>query len=137
MRARRCCFCSTDSEGTPTRGTMCRSGSVATIAYWPSTSGDAAKPTGRRAADYSTDAFVADLEEFCYTLGLEKFVLVGHSMGGRNSMAFAGRNPDMLEKLVIVDIGPDIDPVGSARITRELVDIPEEFDELRGRPSST
>ena len=78
--------------------------------------------------DYSTDAFVADLEEFCYTLGLEKFVLVGHSMGGRNSMAFAGRNPDMLEKLVIVDIGPDIDPVGSARITRELVDIPLEFD---------
>ena len=78
--------------------------------------------------DYSTDAFVADLEEFCYTLGLEKFVLVGHSMGGRNSMAFAGRNPDMLEKLVIVDIGPDIDPVGSERITRELVEVPLEFD---------
>ena len=49
-------------------------------------------------------------------------------MGGRNSIAFAGRNPDMLEKLVIVDIGPDIDPVGSARITRELVEVPEEFD---------
>ena len=81
--------------------------------------------------DYSTDAFVADLEEFCYTLGLERFVLVGHSMGGRNSMAFAGRNPDMLEKLVIVDIGPDIDPVGSARITRELVDIPLEFDSFQ------
>ena len=80
--------------------------------------------------DYSTDAFVADLEEVCYTLGIEKFTLVGHSMGGRNSMAFAGRNPDMLEKLVIVDIGPDIDPVGSARITRELVDIPEEFDDF-------
>ena len=43
-------------------------------------------------------------------------------------MAFAGRNPDMLEKLVIVDIGPDIDPVGSARITRELVEVPLEFD---------
>ena len=78
--------------------------------------------------DYSTDAFVADLEEFCYTLGIEKFTLVGHSMGGRNSMAFAGRNPDMLEKLVIVDIGPDINPVGAARITRELVDVPLEFD---------
>ena len=80
--------------------------------------------------DYSTDAFVADLEEFCYTLGLEKFVLVGHSMGGRNSMAFGGRNPDMLEKLVIVDIGPDLDPVGSARITREVVEAPEEFDSI-------
>ena len=78
--------------------------------------------------DYSTDAFVADLEEFCYTLGIEKFTLVGHSMGGRNSMAFAGRNPDMLGKLVIVDIGPDINPVGAARITRELVDVPLEFD---------
>jgi len=78
--------------------------------------------------DYSTDAFVADLEEFCYTLGIEKFTLIGHSMGGRNSMAFAGRNPGMLEKLVIVDIGPEIDPVGSARITREVVEVPEEFD---------
>ena len=78
--------------------------------------------------DYSTDAFVADVEEFCYTLGIEKMVLVGHSMGGRNSMAFAGRNGGMLEKLVIVDIGPEIDPVGSARITRELVEVPVEFD---------
>ncbi len=78
--------------------------------------------------DYSTDAFVADLEEFCYTLGIERLTLVGHSMGGRNSMAFAGRNPQMLEKLVIVDIGPDINPAGSARITRELVEVPEEFD---------
>ena len=78
--------------------------------------------------DYSTDAFVADLEEFCYTLGIEKFTLIGHSMGGRNSMAFAGRNPDMLERLVIVDIGPEIDPVGSARITRELVEVSLEFD---------
>ena len=78
--------------------------------------------------DYSTNAFVADIEEFCYTVGIEKFTLVGHSMGGRNSMAFAGRNPGMLEKLVIVDIGPDIDPAGSSRITRELVDVPQEFD---------
>ena len=78
--------------------------------------------------DYSTDAFVADIEEFCYTLGIEQFTLVGHSMGGRNSMAFAGRNPGMLEKLVIVDIGPDIQPEGSARITRELVEVPQEFD---------
>ncbi len=80
--------------------------------------------------DYSTDAFVADVEEFCYTVGIEKFTLVGHSMGGRNSMAFAGRNPGMLENLVIVDIGPEIDPTGSTRITRELVDVPQEFDDF-------
>ena len=78
--------------------------------------------------DYSTDAFVADLEEFCYALGLEKFTLIGHSMGGRNSMAFAGRNAEKLDNLVIVDIGPEIAPEGSARITREVVEVPEEFD---------
>ena len=78
--------------------------------------------------DYSTDAFVADIEEFCYTVGFDRFTLVGHSMGGRNSMAFAGRNPDILEKLVIVDIGPEIDSAGSARITREVVGVPEEFE---------
>ena len=78
--------------------------------------------------DYSTDAFVADLEEFCDALGLERFTLIGHSMGGRNSMAFAGRNPDKLDRLVIVDIGPEIAPEGAARITREVVEVPEEFD---------
>ena len=78
--------------------------------------------------NYSTDAFVTDIEEFCNTLGIEKMTLIGHSMGGRNSMAFAGRNAAMLEKLVIVDIGPDIQPEGSARITRELVEVPQEFD---------
>ena len=80
--------------------------------------------------DYSTDAFVADLEEFCDALSIEKFTLIGHSMGGRNSMAFAGRNPDKLDKLVIVDIGPEIAPEGAARITREVVEVPEEFDDF-------
>jgi pimeloyl-ACP methyl ester carboxylesterase len=78
--------------------------------------------------DYSTGSFVADLEGFCDALEIESFTLIGHSMGGRNSMAFAGRNPEKLERLVIVDIGPDLDPRGSARITREIQEVPEEFD---------
>ena len=78
--------------------------------------------------DYSTGAFVADLEGFSDALGLESFTLVGHSMGGRNSMAFAGNNPERLDKLIIVDVGPDLDPRGAARITREIQDVPEEFE---------
>jgi pimeloyl-ACP methyl ester carboxylesterase len=78
--------------------------------------------------DYSTPAFVADLEGFCAAVGLESFILVGHSMGGRNAMAFAGRNAEKLQKLAVVDIGPDLDPKGSARITKEIQDVPEEFD---------
>ena len=78
--------------------------------------------------DYSSLSFVADLEAFCEEVGFDKFTLIGHSMGGRNSMAFAGNNAQKLDNLVIVDIGPDLDPRGSGRITQELIDVPEEFD---------
>lgn len=78
--------------------------------------------------DYSTDAFVADLAAFADALGLDSFVLVGHSMGGRNSMAFAGLYPLRVKKLIIVDIGPVVDPAGGERITREMREVPEEFD---------
>jgi pimeloyl-ACP methyl ester carboxylesterase len=41
-------------------------------------------------------------------LGLDSFVLVGLSMGGRNGMYFTSKRPDRVQKLVIVDIGPEI-----------------------------
>ena len=78
--------------------------------------------------DYSTEAFVADLKGFVDAIGLDKFILFGHSMGGRNSMAFAGQYPERLERLCIVDIGPRIEPAGGNRITEELRNLPPEFD---------
>ena len=78
--------------------------------------------------DYSSESFVADLEGFCQAVGLDSFIMVGHSMGGRNSMAFAGKNARKIQKLVIIDIGPDLHPKGSGRITQEMIDVPEEFD---------
>ncbi|HZA21429.1 MAG TPA: alpha/beta hydrolase [Dehalococcoidia bacterium] len=78
--------------------------------------------------DYSTSAYVSDLLDFCDALKLDRFILAGHSMGGRNSISFAGRHSDRLQKLIIVDIGPTVDPAGSQRITQELISVPEEFD---------
>ena len=78
--------------------------------------------------DYSTDSFVADLAAFCDALNLDSFVLIGHSMGGRNSMAFTAKYPDKVQKLVMVDIGPVLDPKGGERIVREIKAVPEEFD---------
>ena len=78
--------------------------------------------------DYTTNAYVADLAGFCEALNLEKFILVGHSMGGRNSMAFGGKYPEKLEKLIIVDVGPALDSRGSNRISEEIRNVPEEFD---------
>jgi esterase len=78
--------------------------------------------------DYSTSAYVSDLLGFCDALKLDQFILVGHSMGGRNSMSFAGPHANRLQKLIIVDIGPTVDPTGGQRITQELISVPEEFD---------
>ncbi len=38
--------------------------------------------------DYSRAAFISDVEGFVKELGLERFVLMGHSMGGLNSAAY-------------------------------------------------
>lgn len=78
--------------------------------------------------DYTTAAYVADLAGFCEALSLDQFILVGHSMGGRNAMAFAGRHPEKVSRLVIVDVGPTLDSRGSQRIADEIKSVPEEFD---------
>ena len=78
--------------------------------------------------DYGTDAYVADLAGFCDALGLNSFILCGHSRGGRNAMTFGSRYPEKLQKLIIVDVGPDFDPKGSQRISQEIINVPEEFD---------
>ncbi|MFQ6031155.1 MAG: alpha/beta fold hydrolase, partial [Dehalococcoidia bacterium] len=77
---------------------------------------------------YTGQAYVADFEGFCDALKLDSFILMGHSMGGRNSMAFGGRHPEQLQKLIIVDIGPTVDSQGGSRITQEISSVPEEFD---------
>ena len=73
-------------------------------------------PEGR----YDTEYMVADLEILTDALGIERFVLIGFSMGGRVSMSFAGLHPERLAGLVIVDIGPEVDPRGASRISMEM-----------------
>ena len=65
---------------------------------------------------YDHDAAADDLEAACADLGIERLVLVGHSFGGRTAMRFAGRHPERLAGLVIVDAGPDLDARGVLRI---------------------
>jgi pimeloyl-ACP methyl ester carboxylesterase len=41
-------------------------------------------------------------------LGLRSLILVGLSMGGRHAMDFTARRPDLVQRLVVIDIGPEI-----------------------------
>jgi pimeloyl-ACP methyl ester carboxylesterase len=72
---------------------------------------------------------VADVEAFVEQVGLAQFTLIGTSMGGIIAMAYAGAHPERLVRLVINDIGPDVE-VGSQRITQMVGRRPEEFATL-------
>jgi len=68
------------------------------------------------ATDYHADRRVEDLEAFVAALGLSRFVLLGLSMGGRVVFQYAAKHPEIVERLVIVDIAPEADPRGGRRI---------------------
>lgn len=55
---------------------------------------------------FNYDLMVEDILELMKDEGLSKAKFIGHSMGGKTAMNFAVKYPDMVEKLVVVDIGP-------------------------------
>jgi pimeloyl-ACP methyl ester carboxylesterase len=76
---------------------------------------------------YGPKEYVLDLEAFVKNLGLDKFILIGHSMGGINTIIYAAQHPDLISALVIVDIGPEINNLGIERMEKERSSEPEFF----------
>ncbi len=56
---------------------------------------------------YARDRFVEDLAGFVDSLGLSRFVLAGLSMGGWHSLLYTPDHQDRVERIIIVDIGPE------------------------------
>lgn len=55
---------------------------------------------------HSIPLMVEDLKLFMATHQIKKASIVGHSMGGKVAMQFALLYPDMIDKLIVVDIAP-------------------------------
>ncbi|MBI4234261.1 MAG: alpha/beta hydrolase [Chloroflexi bacterium] len=66
--------------------------------------------------DYGIEAHQRDIAAFVDALGMDRFVLVGLSMGGRNAYTFAAGHPDRVRALAVVDVGPEIRRQGAERI---------------------
>jgi esterase len=77
---------------------------------------------------YDTDAYVADLLQLADNWPLQRFAIVGHSMGGTNAINFAARYPERVSALVIVDSAPELNPLGLTRIARETSSMPQSFE---------
>jgi pimeloyl-ACP methyl ester carboxylesterase len=79
--------------------------------------------------DYSHESEADDVEALADQLGWSRFVLVGMSMGGLNSIVYAGRHSDRLAGLVIVDVGPELRPLGTGRIA-DFLSQPDALDSI-------
>ncbi|MEL6358383.1 MAG: alpha/beta fold hydrolase, partial [Bacteroidota bacterium] len=52
------------------------------------------------------EAMVADVYGLITELGLTDTILIGHSMGGKVAMQFAQTYPQLLSKLIVIDMAP-------------------------------
>jgi pimeloyl-ACP methyl ester carboxylesterase len=77
------------------------------------------------ADDYSHERHCEDLTGFIEQLGIERTVTVGQSMGGLNSIVYAGGGGERLAGVVIVDVGPELNLGGTQRIGDFIRDTPE------------
>jgi esterase len=56
--------------------------------------------------DHTYIEMAHDLHELVMKLDIEKFILAGHSMGGKTAMSFALNWPEKLNSLIVMDISP-------------------------------
>lgn len=76
---------------------------------------------------YSPKDYSEDLKKILQELGWKKIGLIGHSMGGRNALEFAGLYPQFLWALVLEDIGPEINLDAAQRIRSWIEAVPVPF----------
>lgn len=60
----------------------------------------------KRCPTMSFDEMADDVKAYADEHNIEKFIFVGHSLGGKTAMQFALKYPQMLEKVVVIDISP-------------------------------
>src|SRR5215475_7199996 len=63
--------------------------------------------SGRPDGDYSAEEYADDLSLFFETLGIDRAIISGHSLGGRVGQVFAARHPERTRGLALVG-GPHL-----------------------------
>lgn len=80
---------------------------------------------------YTTQDYVQDLSELTHSLKIKDHILIGHSMGGHNSMVYAADHAERLRALILVDIEPGY-PENAVALLRRLGNKPERmYDSLQ------
>ena len=79
---------------------------------------------------YQAGDYLADLGVFIERLGVSTVTLAGESLGGLVAFAYAAANPTRVVKLVVVDIGPDINGDAIRRMQDSANDRPTDYADV-------
>ena len=80
---------------------------------------------------FNYEVMVNDLLAYCNAKGLNKIILLGHSMGGKAAMLFACKFPELVSKLIVADISPRFYPIHHDQILNGLSTL--DFLEIKSR----
>jgi pimeloyl-ACP methyl ester carboxylesterase len=73
-----------------------------------------------KSGSYAVSAMAEDIAAVVDGLDLKRFVLVGHSMGGSASVAYAGTHPDRVASLVLVGTPGQSSPEQASRVMTSM-----------------
>ncbi len=80
--------------------------------------------------DYNQTNYANDLATLIDMLRFPQVTLVGTSMGGMIAMLYAGGYPERVARMVLNDVGPEVDRAGIKRTTDYMSTAPAEFASL-------
>lgn len=82
--------------------------------------------------EFSYDLMISDFAELIDDLELDKINLLGHSMGGKTAIGFAAEYPELIDKLIVVDISYKQYPMHHEQILEGLKAIDLDIIKTRG-----
>ncbi|RMG29163.1 MAG: alpha/beta fold hydrolase [Bacteroidetes bacterium] len=74
-------------------------------------------------SEWNYELMALDLLEFMDDQGIFRAHLLGHSMGGKTAMQFAGMEPDRIDKLIVADMAPKAYPPHHREILETLIQL--------------
>jgi pimeloyl-ACP methyl ester carboxylesterase len=111
-------FTGSSLDWTDVVGPLARDRQVVTLDH----RGHGESPNTGDAPTYNFDQLVADMARLVDRLGLERFDLLGHSMGGVVAMRYTLRHPERVRSLVLMDTAAAAQP-GAADLLRGGFDL--------------
>jgi pimeloyl-ACP methyl ester carboxylesterase len=87
-------------------------------------------------AAYALSDFAGDLEGFVAGMGLGPLTLLGHSLGGRIGILFAAHHPESVERLILVDAAPTMNPAGGKRVLERIAASPDSYETMEAALSA-